>query len=56
MGSRYMKSVIYHAPETALENLYVIFGQDFETPVRPSHVNITRLQFALDAIFHAVLP
>jgi hypothetical protein len=26
MGSRYMKSVIYHAPETALENVYVIFG------------------------------
>jgi len=25
-GSRYMKSVIYHAPKTALENVYVIFG------------------------------
>jgi hypothetical protein len=25
-GSRYMKSVVYHAPKTALENVEVIFG------------------------------
>jgi hypothetical protein len=25
-GSRYMKSVVYHAPKTVLENVYVIFG------------------------------